>query len=149
MIRQEVRAGPRHERRQTSDEVQRLESDRGGSIAPVAPQRVDHAPIRRERETLGLERRTGDVPAEALQSFAVLRLDPHFRVQRELLDVAAQLAWPEERAFELDVTPPAQPLRTSSALRPQRHATLQRCRAQALTGHRPASPTRPMRHYPQ
>ena len=120
MIRQEVRARARYQGSQPSNEVQRLEGDRGGSVAPVPAQRADHGASGRERETSDLDRRAGNLPAQPLQPFAIGGLGPHLRVQRELLDVASQRTRNNARAFGIKgITPPAKALRTSPAPRTQ------------------------------
>ena len=86
-----MRARAGYQRSETRQEVERLESDRRRAVAPVPAQRVDYAAIGSERETIHLDRGTGDIAAQTLQPFTVAGLDPHLRVQREPLEVAAQL----------------------------------------------------------
>ena len=91
MVRQQVRSRPGHERRESLEEGQRLEDDRVGAVAPSAPQPVDHAPIRIDREPLAGDGGAGDVPAQPLESGAVVAFDRDLGVEREALEVAAQL----------------------------------------------------------
>jgi len=92
VVRQEMRSRSGHERRESLEEGQRLEDDRAGAVAPGAPQPVDHAPVRIDREPLAGYGGAGDVPAQPLESGAVVACDRELGVEREALEVAAQLA---------------------------------------------------------
>jgi hypothetical protein len=81
VVGEEVRARTRHERGESLEEGQRLEGDRAGAVAPRAPQAIDHAPIRIDREPLAGDGGAGDVPAEPLESSAVVPLDQDLGVQ--------------------------------------------------------------------
>jgi len=61
---------PRHQRRQPLHELQRAHHH--------------------ELQSLVGKRRPGDVAAQLLQPLAIVRFDPHGRVQTETVDVSAQ-----------------------------------------------------------
>jgi len=101
---------PGHERRESLEEYQRLEDDRAGAVAPGAPQPVDHAPVRIDREPLAGDGGAGDVPAQPLESGAVVAFERDLGVEREALEVAAQLAGKEEWPAVALTTAPRQGL---------------------------------------
>ncbi len=136
MVGEQVRAWPGHERGESLEEDQRLEEDRAGAVAPSTPQPVDHAPVRLTREPLAGDGGAGDVPAQAFESGAVVTLDRDLRVQREALEVAAQLGGKEERPTVTLTTTPRQVLPVG---RSERDAPLDRGgadeREQGFVGH--------------
>ena len=68
---------------QAFDEGERVEDEMGRAIAPRTTELMRHSSVGQERETLGRERRPGDVAGEPLELLALVVLDPHCRVQRE------------------------------------------------------------------
>jgi len=118
-----MRSRSGHERRESLEEGQRLEDDRAGAIAPGAPQAVDHAAVRIDREPLAGDGGAGDVPAQPLESGAVVAFDRDLGVEREAREVAAQLAGKEERPTVALTTAPRQWL---AALRSERDAPFDR-----------------------
>ena len=71
VVGEQVGARPRHESRESGDEVERLERDRRGAVAPVSAQRVDHLAVGCEREPLDLQRRASDVATQSLEALPV------------------------------------------------------------------------------
>ena len=107
---QEVRARPRHERGESLEEGQRLEDDRGGAVAPRAPQAIDHAPVAIDREPLAGDGGAGDVTTQPFESGAVMAFDRDLGVQGEAFEVAAQLAGERQRPTVALTTTPRQRL---------------------------------------
>jgi len=136
VVRQQVRSRPGHECPESLEEGQRLEDDRAGAVAPGAPQPLDHAPVRIDRELLAGDGGAGDGATQPLESGAVVAFDRDLGVEREALEVAAQLAGKEEGPAVALTTAPRQWL---AAGRSERDAPLDRgCaeeREQGLVGH--------------
>jgi len=101
VIRQQVRSRPRHERREPGQEVERLEHDRRGAVAPASAEGVDHFAIGGERESVELDRWASHVPTQPLEPITIVGCDADFGVQRETVAVTAQLARQRVRAVEL------------------------------------------------
>jgi hypothetical protein len=125
-----MRSRPQHQGRQARNEIERLEHDRRRAIAPAAAQRVDDAATVIERQPFGLEGGPGHIATQAFESIAVVSRDADFGMQREIVDVTAQLAWDEAggRAIVTLATTPV--LDRLATFGPERGATLHRGRAQ-------------------
>jgi len=102
--------------RDRNDPVGRFEED------PSA-QAVDDLAIGSERESLSRWRRTGYIPAQVLESFALVGLHEDLGVHREAVDVAAQLAGDRQR---LDLAAAAEPCDRAAAFPAQGDASLDR-----------------------
>ena len=81
-----------NQRGQALDERQRLERDGLGAIPPAPAQSVDHATIGSEREALAGDGGASHIPAQVLEALALVGVDQDLGVQREAVEVAAQLA---------------------------------------------------------
>lgn len=79
----EMTARARHQRRQASDEVQRLEQDVGGPIAKRVLELVDHQPVAVAAETLTRNGRARHIAAQTLQLSAIAGLAGDGRIERE------------------------------------------------------------------
>ena len=90
--------------------------------APASAQGVDHFAIGGERETLELDGGTSDIPTQPLEPIPIVGCDADFGVQRETVDVTAQLAW--QRARALVAASATEALDGGAAVRSERHATL-------------------------
>lgn len=96
-------------------------------VAPRVGGGEDEAAVLVERESVGPEGGTRDMPAQPLEPLAVVREHPDPCVQRELLDIAVQRAWHEARTRVARAT--AQAFDRSAGLGPERKTALHRCRA--------------------
>lgn len=105
---------------QTGNEFERFEHDRRRAVSPVSAQRVDHTAIVVQRKPIGCEWGAGHTTAQPLEPVKIVSGDTDVGVQREMLDVAAQLARDEAWTYVLSAA--AQELDRSASLGPERHA---------------------------
>ena len=79
MISNQVEAGWRHEGRELGHQVEGLEDDAAGAVAPAVPEAVKKPAAGQELQPLGGDRGTARVAAEPLQPEAVVGIHTRWR----------------------------------------------------------------------
>ena len=125
MIGQLVHPRRRNQRRQTLDERKRIKHEMGSAVPERNAQLMHHLALGIQRQTLRRKGRARDIPAKMFQTRSVSSLHPHRRVQREPVNLRAQL-------LDQDGLPrprhrrPTQPGDPRTRLWTERHSTLDR-----------------------
>ena len=78
--------GRRHERGEPFEQLQRIEQERGGAVAPGPSELVQELPARALRQPLQRQGRTHEVAAQLLQLVPAARRHGHIRMQAEALE---------------------------------------------------------------
>jgi hypothetical protein len=87
MANQQVRLRPRRHRRQTLQQLQRLEHQLARAVAPRRLQLQRDAPVAPQPQALLRKGRTQDIAAQTLQPRPIVRWHPHVGVQIEALEM--------------------------------------------------------------